>query len=73
MKTGRLLKLARPGAELQVYLYRDGAEVKAAVYTLGTAAPSHNPVHTVAGPSEAVVEAEVRAWVDAHFPKSIPH
>ena len=73
MKTGRLLKLARPGVDLQVYLYRDGPEVKAAVYALGSAAPRHDPVHTVAGPSEAAVEAEVRAWVEAHFPKPTPH
>ena len=69
MKTGRLLKLPRPGVELHVYLYQDGPEVKAAVYVLGGAAPSPNPVHLVTGSSETTVEAEARAWVDAHYPK----
>lgn len=72
MKTGRLLKLPRPGAEIHVYLYQDGPQVKAAVYVLGGAARSSEPVQTVAGESEAAVEAEARAWVDAHFPKPTP-
>jgi hypothetical protein len=68
MKTGRLLKLSRAGVDVQVYLYRDGPEVKAAIYAAGAA--GHDPVHTVTGPSEAAVEREVRAWVDANFPAS---
>jgi hypothetical protein len=70
MKTGRLLKLHRPGVELHVYLYLDGPEVKAAVYALGCGAPNLDPIHAVTGSSEAAVEAEVRSWVDARFPKS---
>ncbi len=69
MKTGRLLKLHRPGVELHLYLYQDGPEVKAAVYALGGSAPSPNPVHVVTGASETAVEAEARSWVDAHYPK----
>jgi hypothetical protein len=69
MKTGRLLKLLRPGVELHVYLYRDGRELKAAVYALGPGFHGPDPIHTVSGVSEPAVEADVRAWVDAHFPK----
>jgi hypothetical protein len=69
VKTGRLLKLSRPGAELHVYLYQDAREVKAAVYALGCEARGLEPIHVVSGGSEEAVEAEVRSWVDAHFPK----
>jgi hypothetical protein len=72
MKTGRLLKLSRPGMELHVYLYQDGREVKAAVYALGPEARGLDPIHTVSGASEDAVEAEARAWVDTHFPKMTP-
>ena len=70
MKTGRLLKLPRPGADIHVYLYQDGPAVRAAVYVLGCGPRSKEPVHTVSGASEADVEAEARAWVDANFPKA---
>ncbi len=70
MKTGRLVKFQRPGVELHVYLYLDGREVKAAVYALGCGAQNLDPIHVVSGASEAAVEAEVRSWVDARFPKS---
>jgi hypothetical protein len=70
MKTGRLLKLSRPGVELHVYLYQDGPQVKAAVYALGGEAKSVDPVHVVTGAAEAAVEAEARSWVEAHFPKA---
>ncbi len=72
MKTGRLLKLPRPGGEVHVYLYQDGPEMKAAVYALGGEARSQDPIHVVSGATEAVVEAEARSWVDAHFPKTAP-
>jgi hypothetical protein len=67
MKTGRLLKFQRPAGEVQAYLYREGGLVKASIY-----APTAEgqPVHSVSGASEAAVEGEVRAWVDAHFPKA---
>jgi hypothetical protein len=72
MKTGRLLKLPRPGGELHVYLYQDGPEMKAAVYALGGEARSQEPIHLVSGATEAGVETQARAWVDAHFPKTTP-
>ena len=70
MKTGRLLKLPRPGVEVHVYLYQDGPEMKAAVYALGPGAKSLDPIHVVRAASEAEVEAAVRSWVDARFPKT---
>jgi hypothetical protein len=70
MKTGRLLKLQRPGVELHVYLYQDGQEMKAAIYALGSAAPSPDPIHAVSGESEAAVEAAARSWIDARFPRA---
>jgi hypothetical protein len=72
MKTGRLLKMPRPGGELHVYLYQDGPEMKAAVYALGGEARSQDPIHVVSGATEAAVENLARAWVDAHFPKTMP-
>jgi hypothetical protein len=70
MKTGRLLKFPRPGVELHVYLYQDGREVRAAVYALGPGVHGPDPIHTWGGASEAMVEEEVRAWIDAHYPKA---
>jgi hypothetical protein len=70
MKTGRLLKLPRPGVELHVYLYQESREARAAVYALGPGFPGLDPIHTVSGVSEAAVEAEARSWVDARFPKT---
>jgi hypothetical protein len=70
MRTGKLLKFQRPGGDIQAYLYREGSVAKAAVYvrsaqpTLGA-----DPVHTISGASELGVEAEVRKWVESHFPK----
>ena len=72
MKTGRLLKFSRTGVELHVYLYQDGPEVKAAVYALGAGVQGPDPIHTVAGASAAMVEADVRSWVEDHFPKTKP-
>jgi hypothetical protein len=70
MKTGRLLKFNRPGGEIHAYFYRDGSLVRAAVYTMSAGRDEGaEPMHAVTGPSEAHVEAEVRAWVEAHYPK----
>jgi hypothetical protein len=69
MKTGRLLKFHRPGGEIHAYFYRDGSMVRAAVYAMSAEAEGAEPMHAVTGPSEAHVEAEVRAWVEAHYPK----
>jgi hypothetical protein len=71
MKTGRLLKFPRAGADLHAYLYQDGPEVKAAVYHLGPGSQGIDPIHTVTGASAAVVEADVRSWVEDHFPKTM--
>jgi hypothetical protein len=71
MKTGKLLKFQRPAGEVQVYVYRDGAVVNASVYVIpAEGLASGQPVHSVTGALEAGVEAAVRAWVDAHFPKA---
>ena len=71
MKTGKLLKFQRPAGEVQAYVYREGELVKASVYVLpAQGLPAREPALTASGASEAGVEAEVRAWVDAHFPKA---
>jgi len=67
MKTGRLLKFPRPGGDLHAYLYQDGPTVRATVYRL-TTGDERTPVHEVTGSSSEEVEAEVRSWIDAHFP-----
>jgi hypothetical protein len=70
MKSGRLLKFHRPGGDVHLYLYRDEGEVRGALYVRATGRSEEGPpTHTVAGPSEERVEAEARAWIDAHFPK----
>lgn len=71
MKTGRLLKFQRPGGVVHAYLYRDGSLMRAALYLMTSGErPAGDPVYAVSGPSEAGVEADVRAWVDSHFPRS---
>jgi hypothetical protein len=71
MKTGKLLKFQRPGAEVQAYVYREGALVRANVYVSPQQGgqPAAQAAHTVSGANEQGVEADVRAWVDAHYPK----
>jgi hypothetical protein len=68
MKTGRLLKFRRPGGDVHAYLYEEAGAVRASVYVL---APGQDrlPVHEVSGADSEAVEAEVRAWVQAHFPR----
>jgi hypothetical protein len=68
MKTGRLLKFPRPTGDVHAYLYQEGDTVRATVYLL---APGHEraPVHEVTGASPEEVEAEVRSWIDAHYPR----
>jgi len=71
MRTGKLLKFQRPGGEIQAYLYREGALTKATLYLLTAERRRENdPVHTITGASDLGVEAEVRKWVEAHFPKN---
>jgi hypothetical protein len=70
VKSGRLLKFHRPGGDVHAYLYRDGAAVRAALYVMSRARDGESePEHLISGPSEERVEADVRAWVEAHFPK----
>jgi hypothetical protein len=70
MKTGRLLKFHRPGGEVQAYLYREGSQYRASVYVTTAEGTRRQAVHDVAGASEAVVEENVRSWVESHFPRS---
>lgn len=68
MKTGRLLKFPRSDGDVHVYLYQDGDAVRATVYRLA-AGDERAPVHEVRGSTSEQVESEVRAWIDAHFPR----
>ena len=66
MKTGRLLKFRRPGAQVQAYLYQEQGRWRAAVYDLST--PAETPVHAVEAEAEAEAERLVREFVDRLFP-----
>jgi hypothetical protein len=68
MKTGRLLKFHRPDGDVHAYLYLEGEGARAAVYLM---APGRErvPVHEVRGASSEEVETQVRAWIDAHYPR----
>ncbi len=68
MKTGRLLKFHRPGADVHAYLYQDGETVRATVFVL--AAGEDRPSHELAGETHDEVEAAVRSWIDSHFPRA---
>jgi hypothetical protein len=68
MKTGRLLKFQRPGGEVHAYFYSEGAEVRAALYLMEPGR-DRTPVQEITGPSDEGVEAQVRAWVEAHYPR----
>jgi hypothetical protein len=68
MKTGRLLKFHRPGAEVHAYLYLEGHRMRAVIYLM-SAAGARDPVHQIEGPTSEEVEAEVRAWIEAHYPR----
>jgi hypothetical protein len=69
MKTGRLLKFHRAGADVHAYLYRDGGLYQAALYLVSAGARAA-PVATLSGPEEGEVENAVRAWVEERFPPS---
>jgi hypothetical protein len=71
MRTGRLLKLTRGETEVHVYLFREGAECRAAVY-LASSRNRPGPEETLVGPNEAELEAQVRRWVDERFPRGKP-
>jgi hypothetical protein len=42
--------------------------VRAAIYLM-SAGVDRGTVHRIAGPSDDQVEAEVRAWVESHYPR----
>lgn len=69
MKTGRLLKFRRDGAEVHAYFYQDDLTVKAAIYLRHLPdGPGHTaPDHEIEGATDEEVEAKVRAWVGAHL------
>ena len=69
MKTGRLLKFHRPGGDIQVYLYQEADETRAAIYVMSSDR-DREPAWRIAGPTSEVVEAEARAWIEAHFPRA---
>ena len=68
MKTGRLLKFHRPGADVHAYLYQEGDEMLAVIYLMSSAG-ARDPEHRIAGATGEEVEAEVRAWVESHYPR----
>jgi hypothetical protein len=68
MKTGRLLKFQRPGGEVHAYFYSEGEKVCATLYLMEPGR-DRSPVQEITGPSDEGVEAEVRAWVEAHYPR----
>jgi hypothetical protein len=70
LKTGRLLKFNRKDAEVHAYLYQEGATYRAAIYVSrkGVGA-GRTPDRELTGASGALVEDEVRAWVDSHYPR----
>ena len=69
MKTGRLLKFQRPGGDVQAYLYQEAGVFRASVFVLGPSGRKDEPLQILSGPSESAVERDLRAWVEAHFPR----
>jgi hypothetical protein len=70
MKTGRLLKFHRPGGDVHAYLYLEEDAARAVLYRFAPGPANRAPVHEIRGGSAEAVEAEVRQWIDAHFPKA---
>jgi hypothetical protein len=73
MKTGRLLKFHRPGGDVHAYLYQEAEAVRAVLYRFAQGperAADRGPVHEIRGSSSEAVEAELRAWIDAHYPRT---
>jgi hypothetical protein len=68
MKTGRLVKLQRPGGEVHAYFYREDGLYLAAMY-LYRPDRSGELLPTITGPTEANVEAAVRDWVEKNYPR----
>lgn len=69
MKTGKLLKFHRPGGDVQAYVYDDGGVARANLYLIAPGKRPGEPLHRISAASVAEVEEELRAWVDAHFPR----
>lgn len=71
MRTGKLLKFQRPGGDVHAYVYREEGAIRAALYVMSPGKHRDGePVHAIEGTSGSGVEADVRAWVDRHFPRS---
>lgn len=68
MKTGRLIKFRRAEADVHAYLYRDGRDVVAELFAQLPMARSTDTLPSFRGDSEEGVEAQVRAWVEDHYP-----
>jgi hypothetical protein len=69
MKTGKLMKFPRPAGDVQAYLYRDAETYRASLYVTTLGVREREPVATLSGASEDALLAEVRAWVDRHYPR----
>jgi hypothetical protein len=70
VKSGKLVKFLRGEAAVHAYIYRDGGAVHAAVYVLDPRSGSDEPAAALSGRTEEDVEAQVRAWVERHFPRA---
>jgi hypothetical protein len=71
MKTGRLFKFHRPGGDVHAYLYQEADGVRAVLYRFAAGlGDERGPVHEVCGRSSEEVETELRAWIDAHYPRA---
>ena len=70
MKTGRLLKFNRKDADVQAYLYHEGGRFHAAIYVSRRGVRDEAPpAQQLTGRNGSELEDEVRAWVDAHYPR----
>jgi hypothetical protein len=69
MKTGKLMKFSRAAGDVQAYLYRDADTFRASLYLLSGGERSREPIHTLADADEDHLLAEVRAWVQEHYPR----
>lgn len=53
---------------MHAYLYAEGEVARAVLYLLAPGR-ERDPVHEIRGGPTDDLEAEVRAWVDAHYPR----
>jgi hypothetical protein len=55
---------------VHAYVYREGPIFRASIYVLASGQRGGSlPAREVTGRDSADVEADVRAWVDLHFPR----